>query len=95
MLDELGGALSFEGSYLSAQNKAMPIFNLPHRETLILLTGYSVPMRAKVIDRWTELEAQVAPKAPAIPATYADALRLAAINPAATPCRPSFVACTG
>lgn len=32
-------------------------FHLPHRETMILLTGYSVPMRAKVVDRWKGLEA--------------------------------------
>lgn len=44
----------------------------------ILLTGYSVPLRAKVIDRWRELEAQVAQQAPALPTTFAEALRLAA-----------------
>ncbi|MBC3504359.1 Rha family transcriptional regulator [Pseudomonas sp. SWRI59] len=33
---------------------------LPRRETDILLTGYSVTLRAKVIDRWRELEAEVA-----------------------------------
>lgn len=69
---------SFGGMSPDAYGRPQPIFNLPHRETLILLTGYSVPMRAKVVDRWTELEAQVARTAPAIPATYAEALRLAA-----------------
>jgi len=39
-----------------AYGRAQPVFNLPYRETMILLTGYSVPMRAKVVDRWQELE---------------------------------------
>lgn len=43
------------------------VYNLPRREVDILLTGYSIPLRAKVIDRWRELEAQVAkPVAPAL-----------------------------
>lgn len=35
-------------------------------------------MRAKIIDRWMELERQAAQTVPAIPKTFAEALRLAA-----------------
>lgn len=51
-------------------------FLLPRREVEILLTGYSVKLRARVIDRLRELEE--ASRAPAIPQTLPEALRLAA-----------------
>lgn len=49
---------SLGGSYIDSTGRTLPCFNLPRREVEILLTGYSIPLRAKVIDRLHELEAQ-------------------------------------
>lgn len=71
-----GGCLKFEGTYQNEQNgQRYPEFRLPRREVEILLTGYSIALRAKVIDRLRELEAQQQPR---IPQSLSEALRLAA-----------------
>jgi len=58
MLNELEiQSPEFSGDYTDNSGRRYPCFNLPKRETYILVTGYSIPLRAKVIDRWQELEA--------------------------------------
>lgn len=60
MLEELEvHSADFSAEYKDSTGRTLPAFTLPERETYILITGYSVTMRAKVIDRWKELEAQV------------------------------------
>lgn len=81
MLEELGvAAAKFSATAPVAgpngSTRYFEVFNLPKRESLILVSGYSVQMRARIIDRWQELEAQAAQ--PAVPRTLPEALRLAA-----------------
>ncbi|MCJ8207706.1 Rha family transcriptional regulator [Pseudomonas sp. RGM2987] len=51
-------ALSFEDIYLDGRNREQVQYLLDREHTDCLLTGYSAPMRMKVIRRWRELESQ-------------------------------------
>ena len=66
MLGDLKEDVSKFGQiYFDSQNRARREYCLDREHTECLLTGYSAAMRMAVIKRWRELEAQVAPAAPA------------------------------
>lgn len=62
MLEGLGGGLpNFGDTHRNPQNgQEYPIYRLPKRECLILVSGYNVELRAAIIDRWMELETAAA-----------------------------------
>jgi len=65
-----------ETTYKHIQNgQVYPEFLLTFRDTMVVVAGYSAEMRAKIIDRWQELEAKQQFN---IPTTLSGALRLAA-----------------
>lgn len=47
----------FGAVYIAGNGQEQPCFNLPHDETICLLTGYDAKARMAVIKRWQELEA--------------------------------------
>lgn len=61
-----------------AYGRPLEVFALPKDVTITLVSGYSVVMRHRIVTRWQELESQAVPQVPAIPQTFAEALRLAA-----------------
>ena len=57
MLKELAkDALSFERIYLDSMNRQQTEYHLDRELTQTLITGYSIPLRHKVIQRLNELE---------------------------------------
>jgi len=57
MLDELGlSCIDFAVALPDSYGRMKPCFQLPKRETLILLTRIPSPMCQRVIDRWDDLE---------------------------------------
>lgn len=76
MLEQLEvGERKFASSYFSDQNKELPCFELDRLHVECLLTGYSIPLRMKVLERLKELE--TSPQI-SVPSSFAEALRLAA-----------------
>ena len=53
-------AEDFEVSYWSPQNKRLPMYSLPKNLTITLISGYSIRMRAVIIQRMFKLEEEQA-----------------------------------
>jgi phage antirepressor YoqD-like protein len=67
MLEDIGEASpQFWGKVPSNGGRPLEVANLPQRECLTLISGYDVRLRAKIIDRWMELEKTAAARPAAV-----------------------------
>ncbi len=72
-------SLNFEEKVLPSNGgRPSKVFLLDKENTLILISGYSIKMRAAIIRRWQELESQASKPSLPVPKTMGEALRLAA-----------------
>lgn len=72
-LEEQGiNQLNFESVYLDSKNEQRTCYELDYEQTMILVSGYSIPIRAAIVKRLAELEKQLQKQAPT---TYIDALK--------------------
>lgn len=61
MLKDTGAdALKFQGVYKGGNGQDRKCFYLPEHELLVLLTGYSAPLRSKIIGEWQAMKGQIA-----------------------------------
>lgn len=75
VLDQLEiDSAQFWAQYIDSTGRSLSMFNLPKDLTTTLVSGYSIPMRHKIVTRWMELESK---QAHALPQTFTQALRLA------------------
>ena len=71
-------SLNFQEKPEHSGGRPVMAYHLGKRECLILISGYSLELRARIIDRWQELEQAAARPAFVIPQSLPEALRLAA-----------------
>lgn len=64
-----------EASYIDAKGEKRAMYNLNKKACFLLASGYDVILRAKIIDRWEELETSNQHK---VPTSFREALLLAA-----------------
>lgn len=71
------GLVTFTQTVEKGLGRPVTLYHVGKRDSYVIVAQLSPEFTAKLVDRWQELEAQVA-AAPKVPQTFAEALRLAA-----------------
>lgn len=71
------GLVTFTQTVEKGLGRPVTLYHVGKRDSYVIVAQLSPEFTAKLVDRWPELEAQVA-AAPKVPQTFAEALRLAA-----------------
>ncbi len=75
------GAFNFElTSYIDKSNRESPCYQLTKKDCLLLASGYDANLRAKIINRWEELETAKRNGAFQAPQNYLEALEALVIS---------------
>ena len=76
------GAFKFElTSYVDKSNRESPCYQLTQKDCLLLASGYDANLRAKIINRWEELETEKRNGGiPRLPQTYLEALEALVVS---------------
>ncbi|MEI1025502.1 phage antirepressor KilAC domain-containing protein [Pseudomonas aeruginosa] len=69
---------SEETSHAGAGARPVSVYLVDKRDSFVVVAQLSPEFTARLVDRWQELESQLAHGVPAVPTNLADALRLAA-----------------
>ena len=75
---EIGGYEITESTYNDSQGKERNLYVLNKKACFLLASGYDVLLRAKIIDRWEELEQEKRNGGFIVPQSFSEALMLAA-----------------
>lgn len=75
---QIGGYEITESTYNDSQGKERSLYILNKKACFLLASGYDVLLRAKIIDRWEELETEKRNGGFIVPQSFSEALMLAA-----------------
>ena len=72
------GLVTFTETQEKTLGRPATVYHVGKRDSYVIVAQLSPEFTAKLVDRWQELEAQVAQQSPRLPRNFAEALRLAA-----------------
>lgn len=74
------GAGKFSSSYFSVQNKRLPCYLLPKRESCLMVMSENYKIQAAVFDKWQELEKEKSNNQFLLPTNYLEAVQMLAVE---------------